>query len=220
MRDGRHKYRSVDVAGCIGEGVLARFPHWPVSLTAFDMEVVCILFHNFMVAGVSLADPARVKFKSRLANEDRGALALDDVAYVSTLRPSTTFLLFLLADYAVGDVFLDAMCGVGTIPIGCAEFALNRVFALGGELDAVPVAKAGQNARARPRHVGVLQWDSTRLPLRSGVVDKVLIDMPFGMRCGNHRLNNRVRTGLAGSCGCWVVAFAGLKKKRRTWWGL
>lgn len=191
MRDGRHAYRSVDVSGCVGEGVTARFD-WPVSLTAFDMEVVCILYHNFLVAGISLADPTKIKFKSRLANEDRSALAMD-VDYVSTLRPSTTYLMFLLAEYGVGEVFLDSMCGVGTIPVGCAEFSGNRVFALGGELDDLPVGKAGENARSRPRNVDIMQWDSTRLPLRSGVVDKVLIDMPFGMRCGNHRLNNRVR---------------------------
>ncbi|TYZ64220.1 hypothetical protein PybrP1_011505 [[Pythium] brassicae (nom. inval.)] len=199
VRDGRHAYRSVDVSGCIGEGVLERFD-WPVSLTEFDMEVVCILFHSFLIAGISLADPARIKFKSRLANEDRSALAVD-VNYVSTLRPSTTYLMFVLAEYELGELFLDSMCGVGTIPVGCAAFSENRVFALGGELDALPVGKAGQNARARPRHVGVLQWDSTRLPLRSGVVDKVLIDMPFGMRCGNHRLNNRVRSANVLHCG-------------------
>lgn len=179
----------MDVAGAIGEGVIARFG-WGVQLTDFDLEVVVILYHNFLVAGLSLADPAKVKFKSRLANEDRSALGLD-VDYVSTLRPSTTFLMVQLAACERGDVVLDSMCGVGTIPIGCAVFTHNSVFALGGELEALPVAKAMANARGRL--VGVLQWDSTRLPLRPSTVDRVLIDMPFGVRCGNHRLNNKVR---------------------------
>lgn len=202
VRDGRHKYKSVDVAGVIGERVIEKFD-WPVSLTDFDMEIVCILFQDSMITGISLADPAKIKFKSRLANEDRSALGMD-VDYVSTLRPSTTFLMFQLAEYELGDVFLDSMCGVGTIPVCCAEFSCNQVFALGGELDDLPVGKAGQNAAVRARNVGVMQWDSTRLPLRSDSIDKVMIDMPFGVRCGNHRLNNKV--GSCSVCAERVVA--------------
>lgn len=30
----------------------------------------------------------------------------------------------------------------------------------------------------------VLHWDATHLPLRTGCVDRVICDMPFGVRCG------------------------------------
>jgi tRNA G10 N-methylase Trm11 len=194
VRDGRHKYKSVDIAGEIGALTVDKFG-WDVDLDHFSLEIVCILFENFMVAGLSLADTSRIQFRSRLANEDRSAIA--DSQYVSTLRPSTAYLMLQLAQYREGDVLLDSMCGVGTIPICCAAFTDNRVFALGGELDSLPVGKAGSNASVRVTNVDISQWDSTRLPLRSKSIDKVLVDMPFGVRCGNHRLNNRVRRARA-----------------------
>lgn len=194
VRDGRHKYRSMEIAGEIGSSVIDKFG-WDVNLTEFDLEIVCILYHNFMITGISLADTTKIKFCSRLANEDRKGVTAD-VKYISTLRPSTTFLMFQLAEYRVGEVFLDSMCGVGTIPIWCAEFSQNRVFALGGELDSLAVGKAGQNAASSVRNADIMQWDATALPLRSQSVDKILIDLPFGVRCGNHRINNKVTRAL------------------------
>lgn len=190
VRDGRHKYKSVAIAGEIGALVVEKFG-WDVDLDEFSLEVVCIVFENFMIAGISLADTSKIQFRSRLANEDRSIIA--DSQYVSTLRPSTTYLMLQLAEYRDGDILLDSMCGVGTIPICCAAYTGNRVFALGGELDPLPVGKAGANAAARVTNADISQWDSTRLPLRSKTVDKVIVDMPFGIRCGSHRINNKVR---------------------------
>uniref|UniRef100_K3X044 Ribosomal RNA large subunit methyltransferase K/L-like methyltransferase domain-containing protein n=1 Tax=Globisporangium ultimum (strain ATCC 200006 / CBS 805.95 / DAOM BR144) TaxID=431595 RepID=K3X044_GLOUD len=190
VRDGRHAYRSMEVAGEIGSAVIDKFG-WDVNLVAFDLEIVCILYHNFMITGISLADTSKIKFCSRLANEDRKGVTAD-VKYISTLRPSTTYLMFQLAEYKVGEIFLDSMCGVGTIPIWCAEFADNNLFALGGELDDLAVSKAGQNAATSVRNTNIMQWDATALPLRSQSIDKVIVDMPFGVRCGNHRINNKI----------------------------
>uniref|UniRef100_M4BFC7 THUMP domain-containing protein n=1 Tax=Hyaloperonospora arabidopsidis (strain Emoy2) TaxID=559515 RepID=M4BFC7_HYAAE len=189
VRDGKHAYNSQTVAGEVGALVMEKFG-WGVDLTAFDLEVVVVLFHKFMVAGLVLADPRKVQFRNRLANETRSALA--DSNCVSTLRPSTAYLMLQLAEHKYGDVVLDSMCGVGTLPICAADFTNDRVYALGGELDELPVGKAGQNARTRARPVDIARWDSTRLPLRSHSIDRVLIDMPFGVLCGNHRRNNRV----------------------------
>ena len=190
VRDGKHVYNSQTVAGEVGALVAEKFG-WSVDLTAFDLEVVLVIFHNFMVAGIALADPRKVQFRNRLANETRNALA--DAHCVSTLRPSTAYLMLQLAEHRYGDVVLDSMCGVGTLPICATDFTNDGVYALGGELDELPVGKAGQNALTRARPVDIARWDSTRLPLRSHSIDRVLIDMPFGVLCGNHRRNNRVR---------------------------
>jgi hypothetical protein len=45
VRDGKHVYKSEVIAGEIGSGVVEKF----VSLTEFDMEIVCILLHNHLV---------------------------------------------------------------------------------------------------------------------------------------------------------------------------
>jgi tRNA G10 N-methylase Trm11 len=192
VRDGRHAYKSVAIAEEIGGDIHTQW-HWPVDLSHFDLEVVCILLYQYAVVGISLADPEKIQYRNRMAAEDRTAV-MNDSKYVSTLRPSTTYLMLQLAQYELGDVLLDSMCGVGTIPICCAGFTHDQIFALGGELESLPVEKAGQNAiSSRPRNVDVLQWDSTCLPLRSESVDKVIIDLPFGVNCGSARQLSKVR---------------------------
>ncbi|OWZ14202.1 hypothetical protein PHMEG_00012349, partial [Phytophthora megakarya] len=189
VRDGKHKYNSQTIAGEVGARVVEKFG-WNVNLTEFDVEVVVVIFYKFMVAGIALADPRKVQFRNRLANETRSSLA--DSQYVSTLRPSTAYLMLQLAQHKYGDVVLDSMCGIGTLPICSADFTNDGVYALGGELDELPSGKAGQNVLTRPRPVDIARWDSTRLPLRSHSVDRVMIDMPFGVRCGNQRQNNKM----------------------------
>ncbi|KAF4318126.1 hypothetical protein BBO99_00007478 [Phytophthora kernoviae] len=189
VRDGKHAYNSQTIAGEVGARVVEKFG-WGVNLTEFDLEVVVIIFYKFMVAGIALADPRKIQFRNRLANESRNALV--DTNYISTLRPSTAYLMLQLAQHKFGDVCLDSMCGIGTLPICAADFTNDGVYALGGELDELPSGKAGQNARVRARLVDIARWDSQRLPLRNNSVDRIMIDMPFGVRCGNQRQNNKM----------------------------
>ncbi|KAF1780861.1 S-adenosyl-L-methionine-dependent methyltransferase [Phytophthora cactorum] len=138
VRDGKHKYNSQVLAGEVGARVVEKFG-WTVNLTEFDLEVVVVIFYKFMVAGIALADPRKIQFRNRLANESRSALA--DCDYVSTLRPSTAYLMLQLAQHNYGDVVLDSMCGIGTLPICSADFTNDGVYALGGELDELPSAR-------------------------------------------------------------------------------
>ena len=54
---------------------------------------------------------------------------------------------------------------------------------------------------ARPVLIDVVQWDSTRLPLRAGVVDRLVTDLPFGKRSGSRSDNNdRLYPALFAEC--------------------
>jgi hypothetical protein len=53
VRDGRHCFRSLEMAGELGSEVIEKF-HWKVDLENFDLEVVCILFHDQMLAGTGI----------------------------------------------------------------------------------------------------------------------------------------------------------------------
>lgn len=50
-----------------------------------------------------------------------------------------------------------------------------------GEID----APTHDSRRCLPPGCDLVLWDSTNLPLRSGVVDRVVSDLPFGKRCGS-----------------------------------
>ncbi|KEG09626.1 putative THUMP domain-containing protein 3-like [Trypanosoma grayi] len=45
-----------------------------------------------------------------------------------------------------------------------------------------------------------LRWDATRLPLRSNSVDRIISDLPFGMRCGNHKHNVKLYPMMLREC--------------------
>jgi SAM-dependent methyltransferase len=40
--------------------------------------------------------------------------------------------------------------------------------------------------------VEFVRWDAARLPLRAGCVDVAVVDLPFGVSCGNAGLNRRL----------------------------
>ncbi|KAI9921261.1 hypothetical protein PsorP6_000470 [Peronosclerospora sorghi] len=191
VRDGKHAYSSQAVAGEVGACVMDKFP-WKVHLSAFDLEVVVILFYKYMVAGIALGDSRETQFRNQLAKERRHALI--DAHYISTLRPSTAYLMLQLAQHEYGDIVLDSMCGIGTLPICAADCTNDGVYALGGEVDEEPATKAGRNALSRARLVDITRWNSATLPLRKQSIDRILIDLPFGVRCGTQRQNNKVQS--------------------------
>ena len=90
------------------------------------------------------------------------------------------------------------MCGCGTICELASEQPLggrSRLFRVAGDIDARAVSKSAHNmARLRGGGGGdamcdVVRWDAARLPLRSGVVDQLVTDLPFGKRMGEARDN-------------------------------
>ncbi|CAK4613671.1 unnamed protein product [Aphanomyces euteiches] len=187
VRDGTHKYSSEVIAGKVGAAIVRKF-HWTVSLVDFDLEVVAIVMHHDVICGISLAaDPKTINFRgARLAPEPR---RLASFQYMSTLRPSTAYLMLQLATCNAGDVVLDCMCGVGTIPACSSHWA--PVFGLGGDVSPDAVAQARVNLQQSPR-AAVCLWSSERLPLRPESVDRILVDMPFGIQCGNATKNSRL----------------------------
>ena len=45
-----------------------------------------------------------------------------------------------------------------------------------------------------------MNWDATQLPLRDGVVDVIISDLPFGHRCGNKKSNQRMYPAFLKEC--------------------
>ncbi|KAH9295686.1 hypothetical protein KI387_039274, partial [Taxus chinensis] len=79
-------------------------------------------------------------------------------------------------------------CGCGTIPLEAAEYFSGQVMCLGGDASPKAVAAAERNSQDLKEPCDVLHWDATRLPLRTGCVDRIICDMPFGVRCGSTRV--------------------------------
>jgi hypothetical protein len=166
------------------------------------------------LSGVRYATAAPSHFKHDLRGGKGG----------NSMNPAIARFLVALAALQPGEVTLDPLAGVGTIPMEAALHCPLGVH-LGGELDGDEVKlerfngdpgnfrlalsaygligrATGSEERDPRTKVQALsdnrassglcigtRWDARKLPLRSGVIDVIFSDLPFGKRCGNAKQN-------------------------------
>jgi 23S rRNA G2445 N2-methylase RlmL len=106
----------------------------------------------------------------------------------ASLRPSAAASLAWLSEPRDDDVFLDPMCGAGTVLIERAQMGRYRQL-LGGDIreEALAVARANVGPRYKP--IELRQWDARRLPLDAGSVSAVAVNLPFGKQIGTPEHN-------------------------------
>ena len=202
----RHGYSRVEAAGWAGSGLQLRTA-WPIALAGFDVQQHVHCCDDAAWMGLALTRRAP---KTAMHKRHHTALCK------TTMKASIAAAMCLLAAAAsddgdddagrctgggarAGRVVCDMMCGSGTIPLEAAFVARDApCCVLGGEVATAYAEAALANLRAcgrgtaAVRRVSVLSWDARALPLRSGVVDAVVCDMPYGLRCGNARKNARM----------------------------
>ena len=75
------------------------------------------------------------------------------------------------------------MCGGGSVAVECLVSHWPHNLSLNGDMHDLAIQRScdnlGQHPKASKRAWGVCQWDVTRLPIRSGVVDVVVTDMAW-----------------------------------------
>ncbi|CAM9093497.1 unnamed protein product [Ectocarpus fasciculatus] len=198
VRDGQHPFSSVEASPRLGGAVWSVNRGWTVDLKGYDVEVVAFIVERGVAVGLAL-DGDRTKRCShgRIPKEDKGFI--ETGKRMSSLRPSTAYLMLRMAEPVVGDVIVDCMCGVGTIPfLGAGWFP--GVYLVGGEVDDSAIEHVRRNAQSLRRSPAgragaagsACAWDAQALPLRDGSVDAMVVDMPFGQSCGTPRQNARL----------------------------
>jgi 23S rRNA G2445 N2-methylase RlmL len=106
----------------------------------------------------------------------------------ASLRPSVAASMVWLTEPQAGDVFLDPMCGAGTLLVERGLIERHRLL-LGGDLheDALSAATENIGPKHKPRQL--FKWDAGRLPLAPRSVDKIATNLPFGKKVGSHEEN-------------------------------
>ena len=224
VRDGRHAYDSTAVGMHVGEAVGARFPEWRVDLVGFTLEVVALVLQSSAVIGITLS--SGLKFKNSMASPEPYPL-LPHRDICGRMRSSTAWLCVALAAPKPGDVLLDPMCGVGTIPLEAAA-ARQSLVTLAGDVDAhslrrPPTAAPSRRAPRRRRAAGAAGAaipevarerryakpagsglppvrSAEGLPLRTACV-VIVVDLPFG-NLHKANINNPIRRRCAGRACC------------------
>ncbi|XP_077132854.1 tRNA (guanine(6)-N(2))-methyltransferase THUMP3 isoform X2 [Ranitomeya variabilis] len=182
----KHSFTSNEAARDFGGAVQEHFL-WKADMTNFDVEVLLNISYNEMLVGIALTEES---------------LHRRNITHFgpTTLRSTLAYGMLRLCDLEPSDVIIDPMCGTGAIPIeGVSEWpgcffiagdnntnAVNRTSSNIGSL-----LRRQQSADSAPQGLRIdpIHWDISRLPLRSGSVDVIITDMPFGKRIGSKKKN-------------------------------
>ena len=174
---------------------------WKVDMKKHDFEVLVVIHDTALTIGIGLRPYQAIGSKTY----SNGTLPPDILppfikgdtgSEVVRLRPSTAALLLHLAKIQPGDVVLDPCGGLGTLPV---EAALGSVpcVGLGGDialrndkfvrlatkyLNGVQQITSSKSS-AGSGVVNFTAWDAALLPIRSGSVDCIISDLPFGSKC-------------------------------------
>eukprot|EP00933_Yihiella_yeosuensis_P005128 TRINITY_DN10957_c0_g4_i1.p1 TRINITY_DN10957_c0_g4~~TRINITY_DN10957_c0_g4_i1.p1 ORF type:complete len:579 (+),score=120.00 TRINITY_DN10957_c0_g4_i1:166-1737(+) len=187
-RGGKHVFSTDEAAKSLAEGLQKLNPAWEACLVDFSLEVMAHVHFSEVSLSLSLTEGGKMRLK-RL-NEQRAANAPTDAMPMrgaTTLSPDLSYGLLVAAKLGTWNMLVDPMCGSNAI----AETALRvgAKFCLVGDFAAVAIEKTAHNAKLLPpalrNRLDIVRWDCRRLPLRDGVVETLVTDMPFGKRIGS-----------------------------------
>ena len=200
----KHGFTSVNAAAEVGGAISHAVEGWSVSLKDFDVEIVLTVGGRELTLGLKAGECG-----SRAARAGgAGGLMLGKTALKVALAHAMNRL--ALGQYAGdggGMIQLDPMCGSGCLGLEAATHWPGTA-ALGGDVDAREVKRLGRSLaalRKPPKRVAETSertaersaavrcdaalWDAANLPLRTGAVDSVATDLPWGQKWGSKEDN-------------------------------
>ncbi|NWJ09849.1 THUM3 protein, partial [Crypturellus undulatus] len=182
----KHSFTSNEAARDFGGAVQEHF-QWKADMTNFDVEVLLNIHNNEVVVGIALTEES---------------LHRRNITHFgpTTLRSTLAYGMLRLCDPQPTDIIIDPMCGTGAIPIeGATEWP--SCYHIAGDNNPQAVKRAANNISSLLKKnenkegassgipLDIIQWDICNLPLRTGSVDIIVTDMPFGKRIGSKKKN-------------------------------
>ena len=127
------------------------------------------------------ADETRASVSIKLSSSEMARRNRKQSDFPNSLRPSVAYCLVHLSDPQPEDIFMDPLCGAGTILIERA-YAGHYGYLLGGDisLEAVEAAQTNIGRKHQPRQL--FHWDARTLPLDRRSVDKIVCSLPAGKK--------------------------------------
>ncbi|XP_076464287.1 uncharacterized protein LOC143296312 [Babylonia areolata] len=140
---------------------------WAVDLQSPDVEICVHINDDFVTAGIPLT---------------RQPLSKRDYIQDAGLRSTVSWIMAQQADIQPGHTVLDPMCGKATVLVEAARERPQVTRFLGCDTDPRQLQTADSNVKHSQlcQSVHLLQADALNLPLRSGSVDRIVCDAPFG----------------------------------------
>jgi 23S rRNA G2445 N2-methylase RlmL len=176
-----HGFQSNEAAAMFG-GLLDDKYKWPVSMKEFDLEVVLIIKGLSWTVCLTLTKDSLHR---------RNVVSLG----ATTLRATVCYNMLQLAEIQVGDVVCDPLAGSGAIIMESSVTFGPSIFNIAADNHNQAIKHCFNNWEAIEKNpsngpIGILQIDSTRMPLRTACVDVFISDLPFGKRIGTKTMNS------------------------------
>ncbi len=197
---GTTAYRRVDAQRAIERGIATRGDHrWQLADdNAIEFWLTLLPNPAARSAGPSTRSGGASRQAGRSQSEAILALRLSDERMrhreyklehmPASLRPTAAAALAWLTQPADDDVFLDPMCGAGTILIERANMERYKLL-LGGDRREEALAMARANVGPRYKPIELRQWDARDLPIDAGSASAVAVNLPFGKQIGTPEEN-------------------------------
>jgi 23S rRNA G2445 N2-methylase RlmL len=161
----------VDLGRSAELAVLDRFPAWRLVEDDAQLELWVQLMRSSLIAGLRLSDNMMRQRTYR------------KVSLPAALKPTVAAAMVLLSEPQDGDVFLDPMCGSGTILIERALAGRYRLL-IGGDADPEAIHATRENIGPRYKPIEIHRWDARSLPLEDDSVSTIVTNLPFGKQIG------------------------------------
>lgn len=179
---GKRNFRRLDLQQVIERAFLERGWYLAKSKSALDVWAEVHGDDGYISIKLSKNDMAQRPYKQ---------------AHIpASLKPTIAYSMARLSRPHPDDVFLDAMCGAGTILLERAHIGRYH-YLIGGDIstEALDATVTNFGRQHQPRQF--FHWDARTLPLQSNTVDKIVCNLPFGETIGNvPQLTNLYRRSL------------------------
>ena len=170
---GHHEYRRVDLRSAVEDAIDHRTKEaWDRVDENASIEVWVRGEGDRAAIGIRLSDATMRHRDYKLAQ------------LPASLKPTVAAAMVRLTRPGPDEVFLDPMCGSGTILIERAR-AGRYAQLLGGDADPKALEATLANVGPRYQPIRIEQMDARRLPFETASVDKVATNLPFGRRIGD-----------------------------------
>ncbi len=120
----------------------------------------------------------------KLSKNDMAQRPYKQAHIPASLKPTIAYSMVRLSQPHPNDVFLDAMCGAGTILLERALIGRYR-YLIGGDVSTEALDATGTNFGRQHQPRQFFHWDARSLPLHPNTVDKIVCNLPFGETIGN-----------------------------------
>lgn len=174
-RIGSHKFTSIDVQRVAGQALVDKYGR-RVNLKNPETIVRVDVVHNLCIVGIQ---------KTKMSLKIRYPRAFQ---HYSALNPVIAYSMLRIAGVRPGDAVLDPFCGGGTIIIEAAQ-VWSDLELIGVDISPKSIEGALKNAEVAGVRdkVKFIVGDARRLEKilpRSWKADKVVSNLPFGIRSG------------------------------------